>query len=78
MKPERGKHETLNALAAVEDLSFSSVQPVKVNTYEFRRDGLLHLPVRDGGKLLPVAYSKCCYEKEHLLGHSGSNTISPS
>jgi hypothetical protein len=29
MKPQRGKHETLNALAAVEDLSFSSVQPVK-------------------------------------------------
>ena len=58
MKPERGKHETLNALAAVEDLSFSSVQPVYVNTYEFRRDGLLHLPVRDGGKLLPISYPK--------------------
>ena len=75
MKPQRGKYETLNALAAVEDLSFNSVQPVEalaavegcsfssvqpvyVNTYEFRRDGLLHLPVRDGGKLLPVSYPK--------------------
>ena len=28
MKPQRGKHETLNALAAAEDLSFSSVQLV--------------------------------------------------
>ena len=51
-----GKHA--ETLAAVEGCSFSSVQPVYVNTYEFRRDGLLRLPVRDGGKLLPVSYPK--------------------
>ena len=59
MKPERGKHETLNALAAVEDLSFSSVQPVCVTV------AYVSTSVKSRGRMLMAVCNHSCGSGHH-------------